>query len=124
MAIAPPSGVSSANVVVWQQLQQQQAQRTASQAEQKAAALQLRAREAQADADRAQEKASTLQVQSDQAQDRAGKARQGLVALRSISEVQGRFQALREGIASSTFSVAAPVNAEGQVTGTLVDVTA
>ena len=125
---------------IWAQIQQQQAQRNADQAEQKARALAGQANQAQAVADRAQENARSLQVQSGQARSDAASARLGLVARESIGQVQTQLTDLREQIgavlapkdvpdspvASAPVPTALPavVNALGQQTGTLLSVTA
>ena len=119
---------------MWAQVQQQQAQRNADQAEQRARVLQSQAQQAQSDADRAQEKARTLQVDSNSAQQDAGEAKRNLAAMKSLEGVQTQFSDLRQQIgkilqADSTSTVAATtlapvVNAFGQETGTLVNVTA
>lgn len=134
MPVSSTSGAQSPGNLVWAQLQQQQAQRNADQAEQKARALQDKARDAQSVADQAQENARSIKVRSDQAQGDANDARQGLVSLKSLEQVQSGFNELRDQIRkviSPTDSVeaasgnAAPVvNSSGQTTGTLVNVTA
>lgn len=125
-------GSSSASLPssgIWAQVQQQQAQRTADQAEQRAQALQARAREAQTEADRAQEGARSLKVQSEQAQGEAVSARQGLEAMSALGEVEGNLDGLRSQIAKvlalpAGEPLAPVVNTSGQQTGTLVSVTA
>lgn len=134
MAITSSSGVQSPSSGIWAQIQQQQAQRNADQAEQQARALQSRAREAQTVADRAQENARSLKVRSGQAQGNAESARRGLAAMESIGEVQTQISALREQISTvlapaetavaATAEPAAVINVFGQATGTLVNVTA
>ena len=133
MPITSTSGAQSSGNLVWAQLQQQQAQRNADQAEQKARALQDKARDAQAVADQAQENARSTKVSSDQAQGDAREARQGLVALKSLEQVQSGFSELRDELrkvidptaADAASGKAAPVvNSSGQTTGTLVNVTA
>lgn len=134
MAITSSSGVQSPSSGIWGQIQQQQAQRNADQAEQQARALQSRAREAQTVADRAQENARSLKVQSGQAQGNAESARRGLAAMESIGEVQTRISGLREQISTALAPAGTPVaataepatviNVFGQATGTLVNVTA
>lgn len=130
MAITPPSGTQSVNGAVWQQLQQQQAQRAADQAEQNASALQVKAREAQSQALRAQENARSLKVQYTQAESEAGSAREGLATLKAVGSLQQRLQATRDVIASSrqdagiAGGAAVVINAQGQTTGSLVNVTA
>lgn len=124
------------------QIQQQQAQRNAEQAEQQARFLQSQAHNAQSVAVRAQEKARSLKVQASQAQGDAARARQGLAAMKSLDDVATQLGGLHEQISAvlnpvadtataSTLTVqasttpAAPViNGYGQATGTLVNVTA
>ena len=138
MAIASATSSASVGGGLFAQIQQQQAQRNAEQAEAKARALQGQARVAQTEADRAQENARSIKVQSDQATDDASQARQGLAALESLGVTQSQFSQLREQLAditsgagidaasaSSANAVLAPVvNSFGQPTGTLVNVTA
>lgn len=134
MPVASLSGSQGASGALWAQVQQQQAQRNADQAEQRARVLQSQAQQAQSDADRAQEKARTLQVDSNSAQQDAGEAKRNLVAMKSLEGMQTQFSDLRQQIgkilqAESTNTVAATtlapvVNAFGQETGTLVNVTA
>lgn len=131
MAVSSVSGAQSASAVVTQDLRLQQAQRNAERAEVAAHALRQQASAAQRNADRAQEGARSLKVRSDQAQSDAGSARQQLVSLKSVNEVQGRFDTIREQISTglaaldSAASASTPVvNADGQTTGTLVNVTA
>ena len=112
------------------QLQLQQAQRAADQAEQKARTLQSRAQEAQTIADREQETARQLQVRSDQAQQEAGNARQGVVEMKSLRQVQTGYTQIRQQISQVIKQTPSPapsapvVNSEGQTTGTVVNVTA
>lgn len=110
-----------------EQLRVQQAQRNAEQAEASARALRQKANSAQQEADQAQESARTLKVQSDDAQTRAGRARQEVVSVESVSTMQQGFEAVRELAVETVEAFDAPtptVNAEGQTTGTLVNVTA
>jgi hypothetical protein len=128
------SGLASG---VWAQLQQQQAQRAAEQAEVKARALKSQAADAQATADQAQERARTLSVESDQAQSDAGDARQDLATMRSLEGLQSRFSQWGKQLSLRTeasersspspvaVSVASTtVNALGQTTGAMLSVTA
>lgn len=131
MTSAIGGGSQSPGSGVWGQIQLQQAQRNADQAEQQARTLQSRARQAQSVADRAQEDARALQFDSAQARIDADSARRGVVALNSLSEVQAGIGELREQIAqvlttstSAQESPAPVVNTSGQQTGTLVNVTA
>jgi hypothetical protein len=103
----------------------QQAKRNAEQAESTARALQQQASAAQREAAHAQEGARSLQVQSDQAQSTAGQARQQVASLSAVQTVQDGFQTLRTQIAAGVKALDAAVpsvNAEGQTTGTLVNV--
>lgn len=122
------------------QIQQQQAQRNADQAEQQARALQARAQSARAVAGRAQEAARSLALQASQAQGEASGARQSLSAMKSLGEVQAQLGGVREQInavlnpevatdagspENSGSTASSPViNAFGETTGTLVNVTA
>lgn len=134
MAIGSAS-IQSSSSGIWAQIQQQQAQRTADQAEQQARSLKLMAQDAEATAAQAQENARTLKVQSNQAQGEAESARRGVAAMKSLGVVQAQFAGLRQQIsdvlspadtsASTGAALAAPVlNAYGQQTGNLVNVTA
>lgn len=131
------SAAQSLSSGVWSQLHQQQAQRIADRAEQNARALKTKAQEAEVQAIQAQENARSLSVEHDKAEGQAGSARQQLASLKSVSQLQQGMQNLREQISSSTIdavkldtdtqSAAATggvVNALGQKTGVLVDVTA
>lgn len=116
------SVVSSAS----QQWRVQQAQQGAEQAEAEARALRRQAGAAQREAERADENARELKVRSDQADSRAGSARQ---AVDSVSSLVSLRDGIAEGLASIDSSTAAPapvpvINAEGQKTGTTINVTA
>jgi hypothetical protein len=115
-------------------LRLQQAKRDAEQAEQVARALQAQAQAAQQNANEAVERARTITSQSDQAQATAGQARQGLAAVSTVAQMQGQLSGV---VAQVTEKLAPPkaapaikstpvpvVNAEGQVTGTVVNTTA
>lgn len=119
------SVVSSAS----QQWRVQQAQQGAQQAEAEARALRRQASSAQREADRADENARDLKVRSDQADSRAGNARQAIASVDSLEKVDSGFNALREGIAEGLAAIDSPapvpvINAEGQTTGTTINVTA
>lgn len=128
MATPAISGSSSTSGLLTERLRVQQAQRTAEQAETTARALSRQATAAQREADLAQEDARTLKVRSDQAQSNAGQARQQVVSLESVKTVQQGIDSIRSQIATTLQSQdtppAASINAEGQTTGTLVNVTA
>lgn len=132
MAMSSISGMQGG---LWGQMQQQFAERTAAQAEDKARALRAQADTARATADRAQENARQLKVQSDQAQGDASTARQNVVTLKSLGALRSQFDDWRAQLASAlqttdsapvpTASSAQPVlNAQGQVTGSVLSVTA
>ena len=125
------SSTSGANSAAFAQLQRQQAERNAEQAEQRALSLQAETRQAKSEADRAQERARSLEVETDQATQDAGRARSGLAASRGLQQIDGQVEQLREQImpaqpASAPASDApAPrpvVNAQGEVTGTVINV--
>jgi len=132
MPVATTSGTQAAGGALWAQIQQQQAQRTADQAEQRARVLQSQAREAQSAASRAQETARTLQVESRGAQNEAGEARRNVAAMSSVGAVQTQLSDLQGQIArvlentlpSMSNASSGVVNSSGQQTGTLIDVTA
>lgn len=128
MATPSVSGATTVGNGIWAQLQQQQAERTAEQAEQKARALQGQAQDARMDADRAVEKARALGVQSEQANGDVKEARRGLVALDSLSEMRSSFDDLRQQIGEilqpdASAETAATANST-QTIGSLIDVTA
>lgn len=130
MATATLSALSGAGGGAYAQLQELQAQRTAEQAEGRARALRTAADEAQASAVRARETARTRRVESDQAEGTAQDARANLVSLKAGQETQAGLTSLRNDIAGiqkafqANSTAAAVINAEGQTTGTLVNVTA
>lgn len=132
MPVDSSSGTRAAGGALWAQIQQQQAQRNADQAEQRARALQNQARVAQSEAGRAQETARSLQAESKAAQSDAGEARRSVAALQSqstlqtqLSDVQGQIAKVLDSTLSSRQPVSAGVvNTSGQQTGTLIDVTA
>ncbi len=130
MAIAASAGLASPGAGLWAQIQQQQAQRNADQAEQRARALQAQARQAQSVADHAQENARSLKMESSQARVDADSARRGVVAMKSASEVGQGIGELRAQLAGAAAEPAASqpaapvVNAAGQTTGTRINVTA
>ena len=117
---------------LWMQIQQQLAQRNVEQAERQASALQGKAQDAQAIAERARENARSLKVEANQAQGEASQARQGLVASRALGNAQSQLSALHDQIVQLVHPVAsqdigssiAVINALGQSTGSVVNVTA
>lgn len=135
MPVTSTSGGASGSGI-WVQIQQQQAQRNADRAEQQARSLQVQAREAQLSADQAQENARSLKVQAGQAEGQANSAKRGLAAQEAFGKVQTQLSGLREQIGLAltpapkdvvqpAAELPAPViNAMGQQTGTLVNVTA
>jgi len=131
MAVNASGGMQSVGSVAWAQLQQQQAQRAADQAEQNAKALRQKARDADVQAGRAQENARATHVQSDKADRNAGDARQRVDAIATLDQLRQEFQGIRDQIASSKLDAGAAsnsasgvTNAYGQKTGTVLDVTA
>jgi len=125
-------GAQGAGSAMWGQMQMQNAQRNAEQAEQRARALQSQARSAQQDADRAQENAQQLQGSSAQARGDADSARRNVSSLESLGQVNSQLGELREQIsavlAPTPPAAAAPTptftNVEGQATGTLINTVA
>ena len=133
MPVASLTSSPGASGALWSQIQQQQAQRNADQAEQNARSLRVAARAAEAVANRAQENARTVRVESSQADSRSNQASQNLASLKSLADVQSGFDALRQEISSvlsaepitpATVPVAPVINTSGQETGTLISVTA
>ena len=131
--MAAVSSAQSATGAAWGQIQLQQAQRNADQAEVKARALASQARAAESEAARAQENARSLRVESTQADSQASEAQRGVVEMKGWSQLSSQFSDLRSQIkevlqpntTSTTTAAPAPVvNAYGQETGTVVNVTA
>jgi len=125
------SGAQGSTSAALGQLQMQQAQRNAEQAELRAQALQTQARAAQQEAVQAQRNASELQSNSVQARGDADNARRNVSTLQSVGEINTQLGALREQIANvlsppatEALASAAFTNVEGQTTGTLINVTA
>lgn len=133
-AISSISGMGSATQAGWQQLRLQQARQNADRAEAEARALQEKAATAQQVANQADENAREISTQADQAGMNAGRARQGLAAIRSAGQMQAQIvqkadqiieaQKPAEAAASTAQSGSGVVNAQGQVTGTVVNTTA
>jgi len=130
------SSASTAGAAIWGQMQQQQAQRSAEQAEQRARSLRAEAQNAQGEADQAQARARDLNVRSDQAQNDASSAKRNTVALASLNEVQQGLGEMRTQIgkvvsdlssgvysASGTSGSAGVSESQGSA-GALIDVTA
>lgn len=145
MAIASTSSSQAISSGIFAQIQQQQAQRNADQAEIQARALRTQASDAQAVASRAQENARSLKIQADQAQGQASDARQGLATTKSYGEMKSRLsdvltrvnETLKPFEGAAELAVKIPnevdvapvalvpvVNVFGQQTGTVVNVTA
>lgn len=133
MAYSASSGIQGGGSAIFSQLQMQQAERTADQAEQSARSLRARSDAAQRKADRAQDEARTLKVQSSEAQATADSARRGLASLDASQQTQSRLEDIyirtfvpgsdttTEGASTSTVVTAA---ATPSSTGTYVDTTA
>lgn len=124
--------VSSSSGLISPDFRLNQAKRAADQAEATARSLRQQAASAQHNADIAQEGARSVAVQADKADSRAGLARQQVISTSSLNNLQGNFdtlhQQISEGLKSLDLPAVAPaapvVNADGQTTGTLVNVTA
>lgn len=128
MAVSSVAGAQAPGAFVMQQLRTQQVERTAEQAEANARSLRREAASAQQQADAAREDARDLKVRSDRAESEAGSARQAVVSLTELSKVSRSFEALGRSVADSSSAPTPPpapqVNAEGQTTGTVINVTA
>ena len=134
MAMTSISGVQSATSGLWAQMQQQQAQRIADQAEMNARSLQAQARDAQMAAAQAQGNARSLSVRADQASSDASSANMNLSQSKSLASLEGQFGDWHQQLSSlltdtasvSTLASAAQsvLNADGQTTGALISVTA
>lgn len=129
MEISASLNSQSASDLIAQQLRVQQVKRSADQAEATARTLRQQAGDAQRSADQARENARSLSVRADQAQGDAGAARQQLASLPSVSAVQEGMSTLRQEISTAIKALDEPtavpvINAEGQTTGTVVNVTA
>ena len=114
-------------------MQLQRAQRNAEQAEVKARALASQARAAESEAARAQENARNLRVESTQANSQAAEAQRGVVEMKGWSLLSSQFSGLQSQIKevlqnTAPTAAATPatpvVNAYGQATGSVVNVTA
>lgn len=142
-SISSSSGTQAATQSGWQQLQLQQARRTAEQVEQTARALKAQADGAQRTAEQAQENARSLTVRSDQAQTSAGQAWQGVAAIQTRAQMQTQLSRTVEQVVVRQQAESAPVaavaadpsaapatspspvvNVQGQVTGTVINTTA
>jgi hypothetical protein len=117
----------------WQQFRLQQAQRTADQAEQEAQSLRAQAANAERSANRAQENARSLAADADRAEGDAGRARLGLATLETSGRMKTALastvqQVVTKEQVQQTTQASTPTqpvtNAQGQVTGTLVNVAA
>lgn len=123
--------VSSSSSLITPDFRLNQAKRAADQAEAAARSLRQQAASAQRNADQAQEGARSVAVQADKASNNAGLARQQLVSVSSLTNLQGNFDTLHQQISEGLKTLDLPatpvapvVNADGQTTGTLVNVTA
>jgi hypothetical protein len=112
----------------WQQIQLQQAQRNADQAQAGARALRQQADAAQRIADREQEAARSLGVQADQAQQAAGQANRGLQTIRATGVLAAQLNTqvtnVVKAVTGNTVTPSPVVNAQGQVTGKVVNTSA
>lgn len=129
-SLSSASGVNQSGL---QQLQLQQARRSADQAEQNARSLRNQADNAQRAAIQAQEGARSLHLAANQAQERAGQARQGVAAQESFAQTSEQLGELYVRVAEKFQVVESPqvvavspavVNAQGQVTGGNINETA
>jgi len=138
------SNTQSIGQSIWKQIQMQQAQRTADQAEQNARALQAEASNAQRTADKAQENARSIKVQAEQAQGVASQANMSLEAAKSMENMGVQLSATYTQVAQAqqaalpqaqpaiqtqqpqpVANAQQPVaSSQGQTTGTVVNTTA
>lgn len=125
------STISSVTSGLWQQIQSQQAQRAAEQAEQVARVLQTQASEARTEAERARDNARSLEIKAGQAQTQAVHARMNVQAAKSFGNMQTQqadvYSRLPEMVTRSSLSVqtttpVAPASAEA--VGTVINTTA
>lgn len=135
MALTSLSSARDASAGLWAQVQQQQAQRAADQAQAKASALQVQAREAQTTAQQAQDNARSIGVRASQADGEARNAVMGLAQAKGMNAVNNTINDLHQQVtsllqasaltpSSATASAQPVLNAAGQTTGTLISVTA
>lgn len=111
------------------QLQQQQAQRLAERAGAAARSLRAQASQAQATAERAQQNARDLRIESGRADNAESRARLNLSSLAVQRQTSGGIEQLQSQVrevlaADNPPSPTAVINAYGQTTGTLIDVSA
>lgn len=125
------SGTQGSSSPMFGQLQQQQARRAADQAEQRARSLQNMAQAAQREADQAQGNARDLKIDSSQARNEANSAQRNVAASTAMGKVSTQLGELRQQIsgalapqATQPSKPAAYTNADGQATGTLINITA
>lgn len=140
--MAPVSSISSASAAPQsglRQLRLQQAKRDAEQAEQIARSLQAEAKAAQQRASEAVDHAQATAAEANRAEVNAGQARRGLAAATSSVQMQARLTTVVTKVAeklkdaepaaeknsvSAQRSAPPVINAAGQLTGTVVNVTA
>ncbi len=130
MATVSSSSGSTAAQYGLAQLRLQQTRRSAEQAEQTAQILQSQAAAARREADQADERARQMEVDASKAQSNAVRARQGLALLQTTGQNEARLTrvssnaVVQQSGQAATTSAAPVVNAQGQVTGRVVNTTA
>lgn len=128
--MASVSVASSANQYGVQQLRYQELRRNADKAEQTAQSLKAQADNAQRVVERDKEKARSLSVQSDQAREDSVQARLKLANLNSAKQTISQLTRVvdqviaREQSSAQKANPSPVVNAQGQVTGTIINATA
>lgn len=132
--ISSLSGAQSGVQSGLQQLRLQQARRNADQAEQIARSLQAQARDAEQVASDAESNARAVSGQAAQAQTNAGQARQGLAVISTISQMGSQISdalalateksSTPESTSPAAKQTAPVINAQGELTGTVVNTTA
>lgn len=121
-----PSATRSIAQGLVQTLQLQQAQRNAERAQAEARALQGEAAAAQRNAERADEQARTIGQQAQQAQTAANGANRNLASVRALSDTQKQLTQLSQNLhqAVQARQPSPVINAQGQLTGTVINIKA
>lgn len=117
-----------------QQFRLQQAKTGVEQAEQTARSMQTEASDAQQGARQAEGNARYAGIRAEQAQASAGQARQGLAVIKTLGQMQTQVGSLvaqatndrktAEPVAPRRSATPPAINAQGQLTGTLINTTA
>jgi hypothetical protein len=121
-----PSATRSIAQGLVQALQLQQAQRNAERTQAEARALQDEAAAAQRHADRADQQARSIGQEAQRAQSAANSADRNLTSVRALTDTQKQLTQLSQSLHPAVQAPQPPpvVNAQGQLTGTVVNVKA